>query len=375
MTDKEPQLIVDPSTPAPPRPPRRLWPIGLLALALAVAGIGGYLVYRAVARPQPATPGWTAIELSLPALGPERADGPWISLTASPLSPGQNQFVAALHPTKTASASSQDVRQVRIALTPLVPDGEGSVATVKPAGGGTFAAEANLPTAGWWRVTVTVDADGLGTATVPFDLMVPDPNLNGVAAVPQPDGDPEAEKLYEQALASLTGLRTVRFWQTMANGRGVVALSDHAVRSAASGETPGFTYHAYTGLEAVVIGDRMWSRDPGEPWEEAEASQMVDPSAWGEEYNGATSFQLGGEMMVGRVPCRLVAFRTPDLTEPRTQVAAWYLWWVAPNGDLLREAMISRAHYMTNDFVEINQPLALTPPIGPATPGAATPAR
>ena len=95
MTDREPKLIADASTPVPRQPPRRLWPVGLLVLALAVAGIGGYLVYRAVARPQPATPGWTAIELSLPALGPERADGPWISLAASPLSPGQNRLVVA----------------------------------------------------------------------------------------------------------------------------------------------------------------------------------------------------------------------------------------------------------------------------------------
>ncbi|HET7094703.1 MAG TPA: hypothetical protein VFI22_14525 [Thermomicrobiales bacterium] len=359
------RLIAAPAAPGAPKrqgsgTPRWLWPVAVgVVAAIALAAL---FVWRTQPS-QPAT-GIDDIQLSFPAGGPERADGPWVRLQAAPLRVGANRVEIAWLPAKAAAPSAAGVRRVSLALTPLAPAGEPLTVEATARGDGTFVAEGvSLPAAGWWRIAPTLETDALGAVAVPFDLVVPDPNINGTAAAPHPASQPDAKALYERGLAAMTGLHRVRFWQTMANGLGVNALSEHAVRADSGGATPAFAYHAYGGLEAVVIGDTMWRRSPGTPWATAEAAPMVQPSAWGEEYAGATGFVLGGEAMLGGERCRLVAFQTPDLTEPRTQVAAWYLWWVGEtSGEVHREAMISRAHYMTNDFSGFDAPLTITPP-------------
>ncbi len=358
------RLVAEPaSRPNPPRRPSRTWwHIG--AVIVAGSAVVAFFVWRA--QPQQPATGIAQIQLSLPAAGPERADGPWVRLDAAPLRTGANRFAVAWLPSKGAAPSAEGVRQVTLALTPLAPTGEPVTAEAAAQGDGTFVAEGvNLPAAGWWRIATTLETDQLGAVTVPFDLVVPDPNINGTAAAPHPASQSDARALYQRGLAAMTGLHRVRFWQTMANGLGVVALSAHAVRDDSGGATPAFTYHAYGGLDAVVIGDEMWRRTPGTPWATAEAAPMIQPSAWGEEYAGATGFVLGGEATLGGERCRIIAFQTPDLTEPRTQVAAWYLWWIGEtSGEVHREVMISRAHYMTNDFTDFDVPLTITPPAG-----------
>ncbi|HEU5434018.1 MAG TPA: hypothetical protein VFU81_20275, partial [Thermomicrobiales bacterium] len=290
--------------------------------------------------------------------------GPWVRLQAAPLRVGANRFEVALLPAKGAAPGATGGRTATLALTPLAPTGDPIAAEATRRDDGVFVADdVSLPAAGWWRIAPTLETAEFGAVTVPFDLVVPDPNINGAEAAPPPATQPEAAALYQRGLAAMTGLHRVRFWQTMANGLGVNALSEHAVRDDSGDATPAFTYHAYGGLEAVVIGDTMWRRTPGTPWATAEAAPMVQPAAWGEEYAGATGFILGGEAMLGGERCRLIALQTPDITEPRFQAAAWYLWWVGQtSGEVHREVMISRAHYMTNDFSAFDAPLTITPP-------------
>ena len=94
-------------------------------------------------------------------------------------------------------------------------------------------------------------------------------------------------------------------------------------------------------MEAVIIGSTRWIRLPGDPgWQEQEGATVVLPSEWDEEYSGATGFTILGEETIDGERCQLLAFVVPELTEPRRQTVAWYLWWVgdrdgprAPGGD------------------------------------------
>ena len=98
---------------------------------------------------------------------------------------------------------------------------------------------------------------------------------------------------------------------------------------------PGFTYRAVGGMEAIIIGSTRWIKLPGDlGWEEQEGATVVLPSEWDEEYSGATGFTILGEETIDGERCQLLAFVVPELTEPRRQTVAWYLWWVGDRDGL-----------------------------------------
>jgi hypothetical protein len=133
---------------------------------------------------------------------------------------------------------------------------------------------------------------------------------------------------------------------------------------------PGFSYRAVGGMEAIIIGSTRWIRLPGDlRWEEQEGATVVLPSEWDEEYTGATGFTILGEETIDGERCQLLAFVVPELTEPRRQTVAWYLWWVGEEtGYVRQEAMVSRLHYMHNAFGDFDVPIMLSPPQEAATP-------
>ena len=205
-----------------------------------------------------------------------------------------------------------------------------------------------------------------------FHLLIPDPNINGPAAVPVSESSAEGEALFQRGMEAITTLRDVRFTQWIADGKGNSALSEHAVTTGGDGAPPGFTYRAVGGMEAVIIGSTRWINLPGDVgWQKQEGATVVLPSEWDEEYFGATGFTLLGEETIDGEPCQILAFVVPELTEPRRQTVAWYLWWVGEEtGYVRQEAMVSRLHYMLNRFSDFDVPISLAPPEENATPVA-----
>ena len=164
--------------------------------------------------------------------------------------------------------------------------------------------------------------DGAASAAE-FYLLIPDPNLNGPNAVLRSASTAEGEALFQRGIDSFTALRDVRFTQWIAEAGATLgrrARGDHRRRNT----PPGFTYRAAGGMEAVIIGSTRWIRLPGDPgWEEQEGATVVLPSAWDEEYFGATGFTILGEETIDGERCQLLAFVVPELSEPRRTVA-WY---------------------------------------------------
>jgi hypothetical protein len=128
-------------------------------------------------------------------------------------------------------------------------------------------------------------------------------------------------------------------------------------------------------MEAVVIGTTRWVKLPGDlGWTKQEGAVSVPPSQWGEEYAGATQFTILGEETIDGARTQILSFLVPEVSEPRRQSAAWYLWWVdSESGRVRKEAMVSRVHYMLNNFGDFDVPVALTPPDQIGTPVAGTP--
>jgi hypothetical protein len=372
MTDTP---LVQESAPLAPRPARRRWlPIAIVVVVLAA--IAGGATWWLVAG-RATTPDWdriAALDLPIPAGDAFQSDTPWVMLHVAPLRPGEtNTLTLSLQEPKGTPVPSDAASPRIAALTAQPLSGDAAPAetlALQAQPDGTLVATAPLDRPGWWRLSVQVEG-----APQPADvfLMLPDPNINGPRAVHEERSSPEAEALFQRGLAATTALQTVRFTQWISDALGNAAVSEHAVTAGGNGQPPGFTYRAAGGMEAVVIGSTRWILLPANlGWTEQDGAVTIPPSQWGDEYLGATGFTNLGEETIDGEPCQIVGFVVPEMTEPYRQTVAWYAWWVGTEtGQVRQEIMVSRLHYMHNQFGDFNAPLTLTPPV--ATPGAGTP--
>lgn len=350
--------------------------IGLVVLLLAAVAAAGAWWYTSM-RVKPAE--WArvpSIGLLAPAGDAFVADTPWVTLQLEPAQTGQpnNLRLSLLSLQGTPIAS--DAANPGIESLSAVPIGGGAPqpVAVQPEPSATYAriGSATFDQGGWWQLSAMVDG---ASKPADFYLLVPDPNINGPGAVASNSSSADGEALYRRGLDAITAMQSVRYTQWLADGQGHAGISEHIVTAGDASSPPGFIYRAAGGMEAIVIGSTRWIHLQGElGWTEQEGAASVPPSQWGEEYTGATGFTILGEEAVDGARTQILAFVVPEVTEPRRQSAAWYLWWVdVESGNVRREAMVSRIHYMLNQFGDFDVPVVLEPPVLPATPGAGTP--
>jgi hypothetical protein len=351
---------------------------GIVVLILAAAVAGGAWWYFTLRERPPEWDRLPSLALAAPAGDAFREDTPWLTLQLAPAKPdaANSMRLALLSQNGTPVPSAASVPQIAgLTAAPIAADSASLSLTVQPepASADALVAEAPFDQGGWWRLRVAVD----GEEDQPeFYLLFPDPNINGPGAVPTSGSSPEGEALFQRGMDAIHALKSVRYTQWLADGRGNAGISEHAVSAGGDGKPTGFTYRAPGGMEAVVIGSTRWIRLPGDlGWTRQEGAASVPPSQWGEEYAGATGFTILGEETIDGAQTQILAFVVPEVIEPRRQTAAWYLWWVdVASGHVRREAMVSRSHYMLNKFSDFDVPVTLEPPETQATPAAGTPA-
>lgn len=347
----------------------------VIVVLLIIAGAAGWWVYSQ----RVAVVDWDERLASLNLLAPagdafDEAT-PWVSLDLAPGAINTDVSVTIRLENRQGTPTPLEANApVITAATMQLLGGTSAPLTLASAPDGSAAATVRFDAPGWWRIAAETSAGG---APATYDFVVPDPNIVGPAAAPSPPTQPDAEALYRQGLRALTTLQSVHYVQWMADGKGNAAISEHTVSAPTADKPAEFLYRAAGGMEAILIGDTRWVKLPNDlGWSKQEGAFIVPPSEWGEEYAGATHFvNLGTEDVAG-VSTQIVSFVVPEVLEPQRQTAAWYTWWIDPaTGHILREAMVSRTHYMLNHFSDYDVPLNLTPPDmnGAATP-AATPA-
>lgn len=299
---------------------------------------------------------------------------PWVSLNFAPNAANTDVPITIRLENRLGTPTPDDDGKVSItaaSVQPLTGASEPLLLAQSTDSTATATATTQFSQPGWWRIAVeTSTSETLAT----FDFMVPDPNVAGPGAVPAPQTQPDAEALYRQGLEALTTLQSVHYVQWMADGRGNGAISEHRVSGGTGTLPPEFAYRAAGGMEAITIGDVRWVQLPNDMgWTKQEGAFIVPPAEWGAEYEGATQFTVLGDDTVHDVQTTVISFLVPEVTEPQRQTAAWYAWWIDPvTGHILREAMVSRTHYMLNVFSDYDVPLKLQPPALEGTP-AATP--
>jgi hypothetical protein len=377
MTDSDQTLVRTADVPASPARRRSWLPVAFAAITLALiaAGAGWWFLNN-----QQTIPDWDrlpVLDLAAPAGDAFRDETPWVNLRLMTTGPGEEHVLGVRITPKTRQvtpvpSSAPSARITSLTARPLSSEGataETLALQPDPKTEGAFIASSPLDEAGWWRLSVEVEGE---EDAAEFYLRIPDPNLSGPGAVPTSGSSPEGEALFRRGIETLTALRDVRFTQWIADGRGNASVSAHSVNAGDGDSPPGFSYRAVGGMEAIIIGSTRWIRLPGDlDWEEQEGATVVLPSEWDEEYFGATGFTILGEETIDGERCQLLAFVVPELTEPRRQTVAWYLWWVGTEtGFVRKEAMVSRLHYMLNAFSDFDVPIDLAPPRETATPVA-----
>lgn len=342
----------------------------LVVLTIGAAGAWWYFSRGAAA------PEWnrvSAIDLEAPAGDAFLDDTPWVLFHFSPGLNGKENALEFSLRSRDGTPVPGGVTAPQITGVTAVPLGTASpeslTLTATPDGSGTQQATATFSQSGWWRVSVAVSG---ASADATFDFIVPDPNINGPGSVQRPASSPEAEALYQQGMADLTGIDSIHYVQWMADGQGNASMSSHTVSAGDANTQPTFLYKAAGGMEAVVIGNTRWVLLPNDlGWTKQEGAMIIPPAEWGEEYRGATDFAIIGQETIAGTPTTIVSFLVPEVIEPQRQTAAWYVWWVDPaSGHVLREAMVSRLHYMLNVFSDFNVPVNAIPPDLQGTPVA-----
>jgi hypothetical protein len=349
--------------------------LAVVVLALIVAGAGWWVLTSRESAPDWGE-GLPALDFVAPAGDAFAEDVPWVRLLLAPARPGENNTLtlALAAPQGTpvpANAAASGI--AALSARPLAGDPGAETLTLSPNDDGTLTATSALDRAGWWRLSVAFDGRD---ETADFYLLLPDPNVNGPGAVSNEESTAEGEALFQRGIDGVHALRSVVYTQWLGDGIGNASFSEHAVRAGDEGTPPAFAFRASGGMDAIVIDDTRWIRLPGDlGWTRQEGAVVIPPAKWGEEYQGATGFTILGEETIDGEPSQILAFVVPEVTEPRRQTAAWYLWWVgAETGHLRREAMVSRQHYMLNQFTDFDVPLDIVPPEDDATPPVGTPA-
>ncbi|MBA2754363.1 MAG: hypothetical protein H0U40_07870, partial [Chloroflexia bacterium] len=297
-----------------------------------------------------------------------------------PLRPGRYRLVVSFAGPDGTPRPLAPGAAVNLDLISLDEPGVGrSRVEAIPAGGASFAIETDALTVdGWWRAEALVRQRGLADTTASFVFLLPDPNLHGTGAVDVPGDDPEAVALFGRATAFLGDTQRLRYRQVIGGGDGSAVVSRYALVAGVDGAPAAMRIDGAS-TSVVKIGEEEWLRTGGTPWLARRGTAAIAPAGMLADYEGATGFGLGRVETVAGREARVITFAV----DQERYLPAWYAWWVdAATGEPLREAMVSRNHYMVNTFLDYDAAFTIEPPeddseVVPATPdidtGVATP--
>ncbi|HYJ12050.1 MAG TPA: hypothetical protein VEW66_00540, partial [Thermomicrobiales bacterium] len=336
-------------------------------------------------------PSTTQITLVSPTSPTPDDDSFLVHLTVDPAQTGDNQLTVRLSTWTGQPLESDPAPRVTLSFTSLSHGTEegGVLLTETPEGWTTSGLKLSLN--GWWQVAATVQRAGEQNATATFMLLLPDPNTQGFDAPASPGSDPAAQALFHQALDQMTGWTSLRWTELIGSGLDVLVIGDFAVIEPANGGTGAYSMDllfsgsfaptssggaaaapTFDSRSSVVVGEQGWMRTTSGAWLEEPPVRYVPPSGWSSTYAGATDFQFGAPQVVDGVEYQILLFHLPE----QNTAEAWFVWWIDPTtGDIMRINMISRMHYMTWLYRDINEDLIIEPPPGQdTTPETATPA-
>ncbi len=338
----------------------RLWLV-LFALCVVALVAAAALIFQS-RNDDSDEPADVALQLGWAAPEGEETVGSVI-LGIGPAAAGQNVVEVDIDPVPDTWLAAIDT--VQLDLLPYRGSAEAGAMILDLSGDSLRASKAyDFSGSDAWEIRVSGNDARLAT----FFVLLPDPNVYGNDEVALLEDDPEAADLFDRASAAVAGWHRVRYVQQLSDGEGLAVVSFREVNDGADGSEPAFRYVTPNGLEAFVIGTRAWTHYPDEDWEVSDTNSLIPPSEWGGEYEGSTGFQIGPMSETAEGPCRVITFVVPG---DERQAIAWYAWCIdEETGNVFRDSMIARAHYMITEFSDFNGevPIVLPPDAAAASP-------
>jgi copper transport protein len=333
-----------------------------LELAVVVLVALGGSTLALLAPPEGKAGDVTAIELVSPLLSaaPNPDDEMLAHLRIDPAAQGDNALRFWLTSSDGAALPIGELERVRLDFTSLDHAVRPVVAAMEPEGNGSFRTDGlALSLTGWWRIDAGATVPDGSTMTATFYLILPDPNVHGFAEPPIPSASDEGQAVFERGLAALGALSSARWSERIGDGLGHLAQADYALREAAGDDVAAMSITA--GQTAVVrIGERAWLRRETTGWLEQPGTEIIDFETLAETYAHAVAFRLGVVEEIDGEPAQIVTFYLP---ETERSAPAWFAWWIGvESGQLVRETMVARSHYMVHEYRALNEPLELEPP-------------
>jgi copper transport protein len=295
-----------------------------------------------------------------------------VTLRVDPAKPGFNTIGITVKDLDGNPVPNEEIQRVIVDFSSLTNQTSQPDMEAVPGEDGVWQVTGSqLSIADWWRIMVHVRRAGVNDAITEFFMILPDPNVTGFPDAIDGDDDPAARAVFDQGLTSLTSLHRVTYSQQVASGSdGQVVLALARVNDGFDGSTPAASISTEQ-TTSITIGTTRWlSQTSSDRWGATRSNPPIPPFEWGEEYVAATGFRLGGIEEVNGEPAQIVTFYSPQ-----TNLApAYYAWWVSvETGELLKIAMVSRVHYMTQVFADFDGNVVIEPPVNPEGTPVATP--
>jgi len=153
----------------------------------------------------------------------------------------------------------------------------------------------------------------------------------------------------------MRALRSVRVTEHLTSGPGMFAVTRYRVRA-----PDRLAFATDRGYENVTIGRRQWMRTRSTPWTRmaGDGAEPFSVARWFRWVNDATSVRrLRRTRQGGRAMTELA------LMEPGTPL--WSRLLIDDRtGRVVRERMITKAHFMTSRYTSFNDPLRIEAPRG-----------
>jgi hypothetical protein len=193
-------------------------------------------------------------------------------------------------------------------------------------------------------------------ATEVVRVAVRDRGRRFIARLPatwRPNATRRARRLLDRAQRTMRALRSVREVEEVTSGPGSYGRTDYRLRAPSR-----MAYRTNGGARTVIVGDRQWFRSGDIPWTRRSYGSGIPFSVarWFRWTTYATAVRL---LRRGREHGRPVSELA--LMDPATPV--WLRLVVDERtGRVLRERMVTKAHFMRTRYFGFNLPVAIEAP-------------
>jgi putative copper export protein len=291
------------------------------------------------------------------------------TLVAFPLPPRQFGDVAGAEPVtlcdpcplpapKSDQLAVADQAGSRIAAFWLRRDGERVSGTLRLLDSDAKPVDAPLRPVGG-----KADSCGLGCWRISFGGPVPriavvveEQGKEYRASVPanwQQRENSEAKRLLERAQAAMRGLQSLREEERLTSGPGSFVRTRYRLRAPHR-----FAYETSSGGRSIVIGKRQWTATAGEPWQ---AQQFGGLSAFRTKYFFRWTVYARAARLLDVYEKQGRRIADVTLMDPATPV--WFRLQIElSTGRVLKDRMITKAHFMDRRYFAFNEPFEIKPP-------------